>query len=104
MTRQNAIPMENNNNISSSSNNNIINEATENQTESKSSETEESMQIPVLIPFWDFANHFDGIVTTLYNVNDGQVEGATHTDIKKGEQIFIHYGNRNNANLLIHNG
>lgn len=103
MTRQNAIPMENNNNISSS-NNNIINKAAENQTESKSSETEESMQIPVLIPFWDFANHFDGIVTTLYNVNDGQVEGATHTDIKKGEQIFIHYGNRNNANLLIHNG
>lgn len=59
---------------------------------------------PALIPLWDFANHTDGIVTTTYNVTDEQIEGATLADIKKGEQIFIHYGNRNNANLLVHNG
>lgn len=59
---------------------------------------------PALIPLWDFANHTEGVVTTIYNVNDNQIEGATIKNLKKGEQIFIHYGNRNNATLLVHNG
>lgn len=63
-----------------------------------------SESAPALIPLWDFANHMDGVVTTSYNMSDGQIEGATLTDVSKGEQIFIHYGNRNNANLLVHNG
>lgn len=84
MTRQNAIPVNNNNNIEKV--------------------TSEELSTPALIPLWDLANHLDGTVTTNYNVNDAQVEGATINDIKKGEQIFIHYGNRNNAKLLVHNG
>lgn len=46
----------------------------------------------------------DGVVTTAYNIAGEQIEGATLSDIKKDQQIFIHYGNRNNANLLVHNG
>lgn len=88
MTRQNAIPIE--------------------QNESETKETDvtvaESSETPALIPFWDLANHTEGIVTTSYNVAARQIEGAILFDIKKSEQIFIHYGNRNNANLLVHNG
>lgn len=46
----------------------------------------------------------DGHVTTSYNDNEHQIEATTLADVRKGEQIFIHYGNRNNANLLVHNG
>lgn len=100
MTRQNSIPSETNNN-------NAVKQSTEESTNEENGAkptTEESAQTPALIPFWDLANHMDGVVTTSYNVTDGQIEGATLNDIKKDEQIFIHYGNRNNANLLVHNG
>lgn len=95
MTRQNAIPLEANNN-------NAKSEPT--KGEQAKPAPEESSQTPALIPLWDLANHMDGVVTTSYNVADGQIEGATFSDVKKDEQIFIHYGNRNNANLLVHNG
>lgn len=91
MTRQNAIPMESNNN----------NEPSKSDSETSA---EEITQMPALIPFWDFANHKNGVVTTSYNVADKQIEGAALSDFQKGEQIFIYYGNRNNANLLVHNG
>lgn len=94
MTRQNAIPLSNNNS-----------EKAENGNEAaKDEQPSENATTPALIPLWDLANHLDGTVTTNYNVSNAQVEGATINDIKKGEQIFIHYGNRNNANLLVHNG
>jgi protein-histidine N-methyltransferase len=60
--------------------------------------------LPALIPFWDMANHKDDVVTTGYNEELQQIESAALTDYKKGEQIFIHYGNRNNVDLMIHNG
>lgn len=66
--------------------------------------SEDGAKVPALIPLWDVANHANGIITTNFNPIDGQIEGATMTDVKKDEQIFIYYGNRNNANLLIHNG
>lgn len=93
MTRQNAVPLNNNS------------EKAQNGAENgKDEQATENASTPALIPLWDLANHLDGTVTTNYNVNDAQVEGATINDIKRGEQIFIHYGNRNNANLLVHNG
>lgn len=100
MTRQNAIPSERNNNNSVEPGAQDATQGNENNDEIK----EDSTDTPALIPFWDLANHSDGVVTTLYNIADGQIEGATMNDIKKDEQIFIHYGNRNNANLLVHNG
>lgn len=100
MTRQNAIPSETNNN-----NNNGKPVAQESANGENNAEIKEEItETPALIPLWDLANHTDGIVTTTYNITDGQIEGVTMNDIKKGEQIFIHYGNRNNANLLVHNG
>lgn len=96
MTRQNAIPSETNNN-----NNTKESAKGENGTDDTK---EENIETPALIPLWDLANHMDSVVTTSYNITDGQIEGATVSDIKKDEQIFIHYGNRNNANLLVHNG
>lgn len=111
MTRQNAIPLEPNNNSKQSQ---IITKDTDsksNELELKQdpatiapNEHENAINTPALIPFWDLSNHMNGIVTTSYNIADAKVEGATLSDIKKGEQIFIHYGNRNNANLLVHNG
>lgn len=114
MTRQNDLPLNETNN-----NNNDVNAKEsidgENQEKSSSSsasasgsktakETEIDEKVPALIPLWDVANHANGTITTNFNPIDGQIEGATMTEVKKDEQIFIFYGNRNNANLLIHNG
>lgn len=95
MTRQNDIPL-------NETNNNTAKADGENPPAQPP--TEECAKMPALIPLWDVANHANGMITTNFNPADGQVEGATMTDIKKDEQIFIYYGNRNNANLLIHNG
>ncbi|XP_053697599.1 actin-histidine N-methyltransferase [Sabethes cyaneus] len=59
---------------------------------------------PMLIPFWDMANHVNGEITTGYNELLQQVESLALKDFRKGEQIFIHYGNRTNADFLVHNG
>lgn len=88
MTRQNAIP---------------LGQATRDAA-ATSPTTEDESLTPALIPFWDLANHIDGHVTTSYNDKDHYIEATTLADVRKGEQIFIHYGNRNNANLLVHNG
>lgn len=89
MTRQNAIPVE-------------VTDAINNESQDVSATSTQTY--PALIPLWDFANHTDGFVSTTYNVKDSQIEGATLKALKKGEQIFIHYGNRNNVTLLVHNG
>lgn len=59
---------------------------------------------PALIPFWDMANHANGHITTSYNLELKQVESYSLAAYKKGEQIFIYYGNRSNTDLLVHNG
>lgn len=91
MTRQNAIPLAK------------VTKGNDAATVSSTTEDDES-KTPALIPFWDLANHIDGHVTTSYNDTNHQIEATTLTDVRNGEQIFIHYGNRNNANLLVHNG
>lgn len=65
---------------------------------------EDPITKPALIPFWDMANHTNGHLTTSYNIESHQVESFTMKEYKKGDQIFIYYGNRNNTDLLIHNG
>lgn len=79
-------------------------ESTASDENSAKSSTDECAKVPALIPLWDVANHANGTITTNYNPEEAQVEGATMDDVKKDEQIFMFYGNRNNANLLIHNG
>lgn len=64
----------------------------------------EPIMCPVLIPFWDFANHKMGEISTfLYPEIDAVVSSAME-DYKASEQLFIFYGKRTNAQALIHNG
>lgn len=61
-------------------------------------------RIASLIPFWDMANHRHHIISSYFNVETQQMESRAQDDFKKGEQVFIHYGDRSNADLMIHNG
>lgn len=83
MTRQNAIP----------------------RSKPESGRTSNTSHLmPALIPFWDFTNHKDGDITSSYNLELDQLESSALTDYAKAEQIFIFYGDRSNADLLVHNG
>lgn len=73
----------------------------ENNKEKKS---EVTITKPALIPFWDMANHTNGHITTSYNLELKRVESLALKDYKKGEQVFIYYGDRSNTDLLVHNG
>lgn len=66
--------------------------------------SQESETIAALIPFWDMANHRQGHVTSFFNIETQEMESSAQSSFKAGEQIFIHYGNRSNADLMIHNG
>lgn len=67
-------------------------------------EGETATTITALIPFWDMANHRRGTITSFYNVETEQIESTAQDDFQKNEQIFIDYGDRSNAELMIHNG
>merc|ERR1712088_27603 len=60
-----------------------------------------------LIPFWDLANHecrSDSEISTDFDeLLDGTICMASRNFIK-GEQFTIYYGNRSNADFLVHNG
>ncbi|XP_065364246.1 actin-histidine N-methyltransferase isoform X4 [Calliphora vicina] len=60
--------------------------------------------IAALIPFWDMANHRNGSISSFFNVETQEMESKAQEDFKKGEQVFIHYGDRSNAELMTHNG
>ncbi|XP_037931786.1 actin-histidine N-methyltransferase-like [Teleopsis dalmanni] len=62
------------------------------------------IQIAALIPFWDMANHCHGTITSFYNVETNVMDSTAQSDFKEGEQVFIHYGDRFNSDLMIHNG
>ena len=51
-------------------------------------------------------NHkFNAAVTSGFNARRGTFEIVVHSDIKKGEQIFIEYGeNKDNSELLLNYG
>lgn len=95
MTRQNLIP--------------FVTKTEENDKDklddgNKEKKSEVTITKPALIPFWDMANHANGHITTSYNLELKQVESLTLSDYKKGDQVFIYYGERSNTDLLVHNG
>ncbi|XP_026330647.1 histone-lysine N-methyltransferase setd3 [Hyposmocoma kahamanoa] len=60
--------------------------------------------ITAFIPLWDMCNHEHGKITTEYNKELNQGECYALRDFQPGEQIFIFYGARPNADLFLHNG
>ncbi|XP_064420919.1 actin-histidine N-methyltransferase [Latimeria chalumnae] len=67
--------------------------------------TEDGSRVTLaLIPLWDMCNHTNGLITTGYNLEDDRCECVALQDYKVGEQIYIFYGTRSNAEFVIHNG
>lgn len=60
--------------------------------------------VTALIPFWDLLNHSNGRITSFLDMEKGCIESHAQRNFKKGEQVFMHYGDRSNADFLIHNG
>ncbi|XP_046967804.1 actin-histidine N-methyltransferase [Vanessa cardui] len=56
------------------------------------------------IPLWDMCNHEHGKITTDYNKELDRGECYALRDFHPGDQIFIFYGARPNADLFLHNG
>ncbi|XP_045187101.2 actin-histidine N-methyltransferase-like isoform X2 [Mercenaria mercenaria] len=57
-----------------------------------------------LIPLWDMCNHCNGLITTDFNLEKDCSECYSLRSYSKGDQIFIFYGARSNAELLVNNG
>lgn len=57
-----------------------------------------------LIPMWDMCNHCNGTVTTGYDLAEDSCKSMSVRDFHVGEQVCIFYGERSNADLLVHNG
>lgn len=57
-----------------------------------------------LIPLWDMCNHCNGTITTDYSMEQDCCDCFALREFKKDEQVFIFYGARSNAELLVHNG
>ncbi|KAI5634177.1 rubisco LSMT substrate-binding domain-containing protein [Phthorimaea operculella] len=60
--------------------------------------------VTAFIPLWDMCNHEQGKITTDFNKELSRGECYALRDFKSGEQIFIFYGARSNADLFLHNG
>lgn len=57
-----------------------------------------------LIPLWDMCNHCNGLITTDFNLEKDCSECYALKNYCKNDQIFIFYGARSNAELLVNNG
>lgn len=57
-----------------------------------------------LIPLWDMLNHDEGVMTTFYNQEEQCTQCFAMRNYKKGDQMFIYYGERANAMLLLYQG
>ncbi|KAF5914287.1 hypothetical protein HPG69_000084, partial [Diceros bicornis minor] len=67
--------------------------------------TEDGSRVTLaLIPLWDMCNHTTGLITTGYNLEDDRCECVALQDFRAGEQIYIFYGTRSNAEFVIHSG
>lgn len=67
--------------------------------------TEDGSRVTLaLIPLWDMCNHTNGLITTGYNLEDDRCECVALRDFHAGEQIYIFYGTRSNAEFVIHSG
>lgn len=63
-----------------------------------------NLLMSALIPYWDMANHRSGKITSFYHSGARQMDCTAQEACAKGEQFFIYYGDRSNADLLVHNG
>ncbi|GJQ82303.1 hypothetical protein Trydic_g379 [Trypoxylus dichotomus] len=61
-------------------------------------------QVNALIPLWDMCNHTNGNISTDYNPDLDRCECLAVRKFTAGEQLFIFYGPRTNADLFVHNG
>ena len=67
--------------------------------------TEDGSRVTLaLIPLWDICSHTDGLSTTGYNLEDDRCECVALQDFQAGDQIYIFYGTRSNAEFVIHSG
>ncbi|KAG6450200.1 hypothetical protein O3G_MSEX006446 [Manduca sexta] len=60
--------------------------------------------VTAFIPLWDMCNHEHGKITTDFNQEQNRGECYALREFQPGEQIFIFYGARPNADLFLHNG
>ncbi|KAM9960583.1 hypothetical protein ACTFIW_009726 [Dictyostelium discoideum] len=65
-----------------------------------------SGSIMALIPFWDFCNHSStgSKITSFYHTETNCMTSGAIKDFKKGEQVYMFYGPRDNTQLLMHAG
>eukprot|EP01132_Coremiostelium_polycephalum_P002737 gene2737-3399_t len=58
-----------------------------------------------LIPMWDFCNHTQsGAISTFYDAGLKVLTAAAIKNHKVGDQVYIHYGDRPNTQLLLYQG
>ncbi|GAM27406.1 hypothetical protein SAMD00019534_105810, partial [Acytostelium subglobosum LB1] len=58
-----------------------------------------------LVPFWDLCNHLvSGRITTFYETDRHALTCSAVKPFKAGDQVYIHYGDRNNVQLLLYSG
>jgi len=55
-----------------------------------------------LIPVWDLFNHANGEISTSFDGNN--LEFIAMQDFNIGEQVYMHYGQRNNSQLFLNYG
>lgn len=60
--------------------------------------------VTALIPMWDIANHSNGKLSTGFSMVLDRSECIAWRNFSAGDQVFIFYGARSNADLLVHNG
>lgn len=63
-----------------------------------------SSQQLVLVPLWDMCNHSNGKLSTDYDPEKNHLKSYVFRSFEIGEQLNIFYGNRHNADFLLHNG
>jgi hypothetical protein len=57
-----------------------------------------------LIPGWDMCNYKDGKMGTYFDPETQTSNSFVMEDVKKGDQIYIYYGDRPNSELFVYSG
>lgn len=57
-----------------------------------------------LVPFWDLINHFEGPMSTHYDLEARSLVSLAGQRFAKGEQVFMSYGSRPNTQLVLFQG
>ncbi|CAD6188630.1 unnamed protein product [Caenorhabditis auriculariae] len=77
-------------------------------SESETTEKNERIMVPALIPVFDMANHdFDALASddaVCFSVEDDLAMLVSAKDVKKGDSVSMFYGRRSNGDHLLHNG